>query len=148
MKLCHNAALETIGWYLMVPPNPFLANSGMDAPVSQWEIMDSFNKAAECAELGLQVIGKAEHLLEHWSWTGHGNSSLTVNTGSTDVPGPPGCCADLPAPFRYPAGRDADGRERIPIPDSLCSINRAACMQSDRKEKRNGVLRGVCADSQ
>jgi len=54
MKFRHAAALALVGWYLMVPPQNAhwqekrqpLYNS--NAPLSEWDIDESFDTAAEC----------------------------------------------------------------------------------------------------
>lgn len=70
MKLRHAAALALVGWYLMVPPliaNPNPTTGGqleVSAPLSKWEIVRSFDTAAECNEARQRTaasgVGNAE----------------------------------------------------------------------------------------
>ena len=55
MKLRHTAALALTGWYLMLPPTVGTVSSANvriedHAPFSQWEILDSFDAAKDCAQ--------------------------------------------------------------------------------------------------
>jgi hypothetical protein len=43
MNLHHAAALALVGWYLMVPPA-----KNLSAPLREWKIIDSFDRADEC----------------------------------------------------------------------------------------------------
>jgi len=52
MKPSHAAALALVGWYVMAPPVHSVTSS-MDewdasAPLAKWEIVGSFDTAAEC----------------------------------------------------------------------------------------------------
>lgn len=63
MKLCHIAVLATLGWYLVCPSLQdscrgglygFLdciydSNHNLDAPLNQWEKLETFDLATECA---------------------------------------------------------------------------------------------------
>ena len=48
MKLRHAAALALVGWYLMAPPLYEGHKSNLDAPLSEWVILDSFDSANDC----------------------------------------------------------------------------------------------------
>ncbi len=70
MKLRHAAPLALIGWYLMTPPvNNLDADVGvkMDAPFSEWDIVDSYDTAAECRDALLKYVMSTEHA--QWSAT-------------------------------------------------------------------------------
>ena len=52
----HAAALALVGWYLMMPPvNPNNMRVNTDAPISDWEIRNSFDSASQCERLRVQV---------------------------------------------------------------------------------------------
>jgi hypothetical protein len=48
MKPRHAAALALVGWYLMAPPMNPDKNVRVNAPLSQWQIVDSFDNAQDC----------------------------------------------------------------------------------------------------
>jgi hypothetical protein len=50
MDLRHAAALALVGWYLMMPPIGSDGKIYYNAPISQWHINSSYDKAAECEE--------------------------------------------------------------------------------------------------
>jgi hypothetical protein len=45
----HTVALALVGWYLMVPPAIGNGLPDKAAPLSKWEIEDSFDTADDCA---------------------------------------------------------------------------------------------------
>lgn len=57
MKFQHTATLALVGWYLMAPPYHVVLRQGtiahfdiqFDAPISTWQIEDSFDSATQCA---------------------------------------------------------------------------------------------------
>ena len=65
----HAAALALVGWYLMLPPH---GSSGgvtalgvwTDAPMSKWEIDQSFDTADECEQERARIGLKALDLLK------------------------------------------------------------------------------------
>ncbi|MDO8431390.1 MAG: hypothetical protein Q7S58_03170 [Candidatus Binatus sp.] len=48
MKSRHAAALTLVGWYLMMPPADTKVGLLLDAPFSDWRVVESFDTAAEC----------------------------------------------------------------------------------------------------
>jgi len=48
MKSRHAAALALVGWYLMIPPMGLHVEVEYNAPLSQWDMMGSFDSADEC----------------------------------------------------------------------------------------------------
>jgi len=56
----HAAALALLGWYLMTPPivstSPFRID--LDAPLSRWDIQESFDTAEDCENLYMQLADK------------------------------------------------------------------------------------------
>jgi hypothetical protein len=54
MESRHAAALALVGWYLMIPPTPWMSSdppkSGINpqAPLSEWFLEQSFDTAKEC----------------------------------------------------------------------------------------------------
>jgi hypothetical protein len=49
MKFHHAAALVSVGCYLMMPPGDVIRSCpDGSAPISEWEISDSFDTAAQC----------------------------------------------------------------------------------------------------
>jgi hypothetical protein len=55
MNLRHAAALAFVGWYLMIPPYHGSVSDhdiviDRSAPLSKWEILDSFDSANDCAD--------------------------------------------------------------------------------------------------
>ena len=56
MKPRHAAALALVGWYLMVPPilsngpSPSIVDArvGVEKPLSEWDVQDTFDSATEC----------------------------------------------------------------------------------------------------
>lgn len=56
MNLRHATALAIVGWYLMTPPYDSIISRGSlayflvheDAPISKWNIVDSFDSAVAC----------------------------------------------------------------------------------------------------
>jgi hypothetical protein len=49
MNLRHAAALALVGWYLMLPPASSETHYPIgNAPMWQWEVIGSFDSAAEC----------------------------------------------------------------------------------------------------
>ena len=60
MKLRHAAALALVGWYLMFPPwNKAGDALVLDAPLSQWRTISSFDTAKECSADRAEHYGKA-----------------------------------------------------------------------------------------
>jgi hypothetical protein len=64
MKLRHAAALALVGWYLMLPPEQYSKEHDRmfpdeDAPISQWEIIGSFDTAAQCKTASEQAFSQA-----------------------------------------------------------------------------------------
>lgn len=49
MKLRHAAALALTGWYLMIPPIDVPGHHDDSAPISKWQVADSFDTAAACS---------------------------------------------------------------------------------------------------
>jgi hypothetical protein len=49
MKPRHTAALALAGWYLMVPPMYGHHEIDGDAPLSEWQIVESFDTAEKCS---------------------------------------------------------------------------------------------------
>lgn len=69
MKARHAAALALVGWYLMVPPFTELPPPSSDpppfdvnfkAPLSEWDISKSFDKAEDCERLRKEVQTKEQ----------------------------------------------------------------------------------------
>jgi len=60
MNLRHAAALALVGCYLMVPPSPQGLTKGIDvnAALSQWTVLQSFDTAAECEKRRAALIDK------------------------------------------------------------------------------------------
>jgi hypothetical protein len=58
MKPRHAAALALVGWYLMVPP---ISNGtpAIAAPLSRWEIQESYDTAVECQSNLYLVVKQA-----------------------------------------------------------------------------------------
>jgi len=65
MKVCHAVALALVGWYLIFPPrNPNRQTDdvvNVDAPYSEWNIMDSFDTADACRSARDGVRQWSEH---------------------------------------------------------------------------------------
>ena len=57
MKLRHAATLTLIGWYLMAPPLTADHVIHADAPLSGWQIIDSFDTADACRDGLTRLIG-------------------------------------------------------------------------------------------
>jgi hypothetical protein len=64
MKPRHAAALALVGWYLMLPPavpnDPDKVDSS--APLSQWEVMTTFDSQSQCAAEQTRMIGVGNKL--------------------------------------------------------------------------------------
>jgi hypothetical protein len=58
MNLRHTAALALAGWYLMIPPIYDDNRIHLEAPLSQWTVIKSFDSAKECEQV---VSGIARH---------------------------------------------------------------------------------------
>jgi hypothetical protein len=59
VSLRHTAALGLLGWYLMVPPRSESTLNAI-APLSQWQIEDSFDSASACRQALEQKRATAE----------------------------------------------------------------------------------------
>jgi hypothetical protein len=53
MKPRHIVAVALIGWYLMVPPKGCTGRIHMDAPISSWSTVTSFDSLDDCKTAGL-----------------------------------------------------------------------------------------------
>jgi hypothetical protein len=58
MNIRHAAALALVGWYLLISPA-----DKPDAPLSQWHVFKSFDKAAECESERTDGVGAG-----NWNW--------------------------------------------------------------------------------
>jgi len=76
MKLYRAAALALVGWYLMSPPvngdSPATAFLKRLAPLSEWDIVDSYDTAAECRKARKQYAEDIPNTLSSAKATDNG----------------------------------------------------------------------------
>ena len=60
MKPRHAAALALVGWYLMQPPLVTPNSFNFDAPLSRWDIEESFDTASDCEQTWNSMTEKAK----------------------------------------------------------------------------------------
>ena len=51
MKIRHAAVLTLVGWYLLAPPLTPQGIPGLNAPLSNWVIVGTFDTGADCREV-------------------------------------------------------------------------------------------------
>jgi hypothetical protein len=56
----HLPALALLGWYLLQPPMTG-SNAQIDAPLSKWDHLASFDRAESCQEQAEHVFDKSKH---------------------------------------------------------------------------------------
>lgn len=56
MKLGHAAAFAIVGWYLMVPPPAGGGNRLSYEPLSEWELIDTFDSRQACEQMRDELI--------------------------------------------------------------------------------------------
>ena len=56
MNFRHVASLALVGWYLMAPPMTSDHKIRDDAPIAQWQMVDSFDDAGSCHDSRFRVM--------------------------------------------------------------------------------------------
>jgi len=76
MKALHAAALALVGWYLMAPPMYLPTyDVDVDAPLSKWKIVGSFDTADECNQGLINLIRE-----EPWRASGGERTSSSLES--------------------------------------------------------------------
>jgi hypothetical protein len=82
--LCNAAALAAVGWYVMIPPwkdsDPRTGLVVTNAPLSEWQMISSYDTADACA----QGIEEVIELAKHNSVSAHNLASLAECIAADD----------------------------------------------------------------
>jgi hypothetical protein len=70
MKVRHAPALALLGWYLMLPPADLKTCPAADAPISKWDISQSFDTASDCETSRSRSFNEVIHGLAQHQFKG------------------------------------------------------------------------------